>query len=374
MRWYLLSIAVTSATLAVLQVLHVLIRHRFFYHGLPEARIQRLGDTACIKLFSPVKIGCQAGQSLNLYMPGLGFRSCFESHPFVVVSARHEPRGSTLELMIEPRRGWTKRVFQEAHTANTKTEIPCVAFFSVLESGDISARRSVLRRYRDRLIDTRNGNAALPGLSLLSCLQFWDWLTWKIRPRASSRFINYYPRYLNDPKSLGYSNYCRVEVMLHHPFTDWPDLLSVENKTYGSHIDAFQACGRLHAHPPDFYDDPEGEGSDSDSDSGDEYSQEAENEHPLADFEAFARRRPRADLATHGDMLDGLGSRQIDRSYDWSTHIGRYHDLCPDVWEQIKAENPIELLVDVNSSPEPLNLEQKRLYDLSSLTTPTRSA
>ena len=46
----------------------------------------------------------------------------------------------------------------------------------VLESGDISARRSALRRYRDRLTDTRNGNTALPGLSLFNCLQFWDWL------------------------------------------------------------------------------------------------------------------------------------------------------------------------------------------------------
>jgi hypothetical protein len=75
----------------------------------------------------------------------------------------------------------------------------------VLESGDISARRSILRRYRDRLIDTRNGNTSLPTLSLFTYLWLWDWLTWKIRPRASSRVINYYPRYLDDPKSLGYS-------------------------------------------------------------------------------------------------------------------------------------------------------------------------
>ena len=45
-------------------------------------------------------------------------------------SARHEPRGSTLELMVEPRRGWTKRVFQEAYTAHTKTDLSYVAFFS----------------------------------------------------------------------------------------------------------------------------------------------------------------------------------------------------------------------------------------------------
>ena len=47
----------------------------------------------------------------------------------------------------------------------------------------------------------------------------------------------------------------------------------------------------MHTHPEDFYDDPKGDGSDSDSDSGDEGLQEDE-EYPLADFEAFARRRP----------------------------------------------------------------------------------
>jgi len=126
--------------------------------------------------------------------------------------------------------------------------------------------------------------------------------------------------------------------MLHHPFTDWPDLLSVENETYASYIEAFRACKRLHAHPEDFYNDPEGEGSDSGSESGDEEPQEAEDESPLADFEAFARRRPGVDFTTRADMLDSLGSREIDRSYDWSTHIGRYNEICREIWEQMKAE------------------------------------
>jgi hypothetical protein len=55
--------------------------------------------------------------------------------------------------------------------------------------------------------------------------------------------------------------------MLHRPFTDWPDRLSVENETYESYIEAFRACKRVHTHPEDFYDDPKGDGSDSDSDS-----------------------------------------------------------------------------------------------------------
>ena len=82
-------------------------------------------------------------------------------------------------------------------------------------------------------------------------------------------------------ESPGYSDYCRVKVMLHHPLTDWQDLLLVENETYASYIEAFRACRRLCTHHEDFYDDPEGEGSDSDSDSGHENLQEADDS-PLA--------------------------------------------------------------------------------------------
>jgi ATP-dependent DNA helicase PIF1 len=63
----------------------------------------------------------------------------------------------------------------------------------VLESGDITAQRSVLQKYQDRLTNTANRNASLPNLTLFDCLLHWDWLTWKIRPRAPSRVVNYYP-------------------------------------------------------------------------------------------------------------------------------------------------------------------------------------
>ena len=78
----------------------------------------------------------------------------------------------------------------------------------ILESGDVSAQRSILQRYRGRLTDTANGNSALPNLSLFDCLQFWDWMTWKLRPRASPRVINYFLWYPNDSKSPTYSDYC----------------------------------------------------------------------------------------------------------------------------------------------------------------------
>ena len=95
----------------------------------------------------------------------------------------------------------------------------------VLESGEVTAQRSALRRYQDRLTDTgngnaANGNAALLDLSLFDCLQHWDWMTWRLRPRASSRLINYYPQYLNDLGLETYSDYCQMKLMLHHLFAD----------------------------------------------------------------------------------------------------------------------------------------------------------
>ena len=187
-------------------------------------------------------------------------------------------------------------------------------------------------------------------------------MTWKLRPRASPRVINYFPRYLNDPKSPTYLDYCRVKLMLHHPFTDWADLLTGDNQTYGSYIDAFQACKRLHTHPQDFYTDLEAEHLDSDPDESDEELELGlEDNHPLADFEAFARRRPQEDF-THMDLLESLGAREMDRNYDWSLHVGRY-DLSPEIWDQIKAENPIAQVVTIDSSPDPLNLEQRKLYN-----------
>ncbi len=119
----------------------------------------------------------------------------------------------------------------------------------VLESGDVTAQRSPLRRYRDRLADTAYGNPLLPLLSLYDCLLHWNWVFWKLRSRATPRVINYFPRYPDDPALATYPDYCRVRLMLHHPFVDCADLLSVDGRVYQSYVDDFRACVRLHQHP-----------------------------------------------------------------------------------------------------------------------------
>jgi hypothetical protein len=88
---------------------------------------------------------------------------------------------------------------------------------------------------------------------------------------------------------------------------------------------------------------------------------QSDTDHPLPDFEAFARRRLQEDF-TRIDPRQDMGTREIDRDYDWSIHVGRYN-IHPEVWDQIKAENPVAQVVTVDSSPDSLNLEQRKLYD-----------
>jgi hypothetical protein len=94
-------------------------------------------------------------------------------------------------------------------------------------------------------------------------------MTWKLRLRAKPRVINYFPLYKNNLRVKEYSDYCRVKLILHHPFVDWDDLLSVDGQVYDSYVDAFHACEQWHIHPEDFYTDLDesGLGVDSDSDS-----------------------------------------------------------------------------------------------------------
>ena len=119
--------------------------------------------------------------------------------------------------------------------------------------------------------------------------------------------------------------------MLYYLFTDQPDLFLVKNKTYSLYIKAFYAYKQLYTHLEDFYDNLEGDGSDSDSDSGDKDLQDkAKNEYLLADFEAFACQRLGVNFTAHRDMLNSLGSQEIDCLYDQSTHIRQYNEIYPE--------------------------------------------
>ena len=228
-----------------------------------------------------------------------------------------------------------------------------------VEDETVTAQRSPLRRYQDRLTD--QVNQALASVTLFDWLRAWNWPIWTVRPRAPLRVINYFPRYSSDPMSRAYEDYCRVRLMLHHPFERVTDLLSFDRCDYGSYTDAFRACTRLHTHPDDFYSDPVANDQDTDSEDDESVCDESDN-GPLADFEVFARRRPGNDDLTCS-FTDNLGSRDLDRAYDWTSHVGR-NTITPEDWDQFKLLNHTEQAVTVDSDPGPLNTEQRKLYDV----------
>jgi hypothetical protein len=168
--------------------------------------------------------------------------------------------------------------------------------------------------------------------------------------RALSRVINYFPGYSSDP------------------FEEWDDLLKVDGEVYGSYADAFHACEREHTHPEDCYTDPQDLDDDSESEMDDDSEPQEEDEdttaHPPADFNVFARQGLEGEV-DDVDPLEGLGNRELDRGYDWGSHVGRYPNVHPDIWEQVKGENPTrQEVTDSDTSPDKLNAEQRKLYDL----------
>ena len=153
--------------------------------------------------------------------------------------------------------------------------------------------------------------------------------------------------------------------MLHHPFVDWDDLLSVDGQVYDLYVDAFHACEQQHVHPEDFYTDLDKSGlgvdsdsdSDSDTDSDDTSNEDSDNNYPLADFEILACRRPRNDFPYMND--EGVGYQDMDHNYDWSEYVG--HPFS--IWNRLQAENLIDQRVTVDSSPDSLNTEQWKIYN-----------
>ncbi|KAK5455812.1 hypothetical protein LTR55_012080, partial [Exophiala xenobiotica] len=85
-----------------------------FYRGLSRSRIFRAGHAVCLVVDTPTPLKIRPGQYINLTIPGLSFCSLFQSHPFYVSFAQDHERGTRLELMIEPRCGWTSKLLRRA--------------------------------------------------------------------------------------------------------------------------------------------------------------------------------------------------------------------------------------------------------------------
>lgn len=103
----------------LLQLAHLVYHNKAMGAGLSRAYITCDGDTVKVRLRLSRRIKVDPGQYIGLWIPALGFRSSLQSHPFVVTSWS-QGQQQYLDLLIEPRKGWT-RTLLDVGRANTKT-------------------------------------------------------------------------------------------------------------------------------------------------------------------------------------------------------------------------------------------------------------
>ena len=224
----------------------------------------------------------------------------------------------------------------------------------MVEGDEISEKLSPLGKYKKRYADFSN-------LTFLDFLQHYDYSdleNLRRRPRALPRIINYHPRYNDDGKdSKVYEDYCRVKMMLHHPFFDLSELL--QRFECGTYTEAYAKCRReCSGHDPDHYDSlPPAE--------EDEFEPGDEEEDEDAEFAELARQRPGREAGRLEDP-ERLGDRDIDRQYDWGHHVNTY-DIDTEYWETAKANFPANLLVamaDLQAAVRGLTTSQRQVYDV----------
>ncbi|CAH0028647.1 unnamed protein product [Clonostachys rhizophaga] len=79
--------------------------------------------------------------------------------------------------------------------------------------------------------------------------------TWRPFPIAANRILNYFPRYRSEVEHGTREDYCRIRLMLHHPYQSVDQLKIVEGEVFETFTAAFEYCEEVHqgAYPDDYY-------------------------------------------------------------------------------------------------------------------------
>ncbi len=86
---------------------------------------------------------------------------------------------------------------------------------------------SAYKRYKLR-IEHANGGEHLRDVTLIDWLQHYNVNKFQPLSKGKPRPVTFFPRYKSDPTDDDYEDYCRVKMMLSHPFENVEDLLEVD--------------------------------------------------------------------------------------------------------------------------------------------------
>jgi hypothetical protein len=105
------------STVVTAQTVLTLYRNKAMGVEFSCAVVIRDGDTCMVHLKLSRSVHVKAGQYIQLWIPSVSFWSFAQSHPFVVVSWKEEAQG-VLDLLIQPRAGWTQDLFYQGERSS----------------------------------------------------------------------------------------------------------------------------------------------------------------------------------------------------------------------------------------------------------------
>ena len=108
-RIYLLTSSCTFAVTFVLEGVTILYRNVTVSRGCSRALITRQNHAVRMTIFPGRPWKVKAGQYVNVWIPSIDPFASLQSHPFTIASWR-DGRPASLELLIEPRSGFTRRL------------------------------------------------------------------------------------------------------------------------------------------------------------------------------------------------------------------------------------------------------------------------
>jgi hypothetical protein len=104
-------------SMLTLQSLRFLYRNMAQGATLSRAYVACAGDAVKVRLVLSRPVRVEAGQYIELWMPAAGFCAFLQSHPFTVVSWSEHKQGY-LDLLIQPRKGLTRRLLELSKADN----------------------------------------------------------------------------------------------------------------------------------------------------------------------------------------------------------------------------------------------------------------
>ena len=112
-RTYLYIFAGVLGSTFTLEGLIIVARNAFPLHKCPRANITSSCGMAKLQLHLSKPLRIEPGQYINLWLPSASFWAFGQCHPFVVTSWSPTPQ-TTLDLFIQPRRGFTRNLLHLA--------------------------------------------------------------------------------------------------------------------------------------------------------------------------------------------------------------------------------------------------------------------